>query len=51
MSIEHKTGLREIGGTEQTVADYLTGHPDFLKTTPKYSPSCACRIPAAMRFL
>ncbi|MDE2235833.1 MAG: DUF484 family protein [Gammaproteobacteria bacterium] len=31
MSIEHKTGLREIGGTEQTVVDYLTGHPDFFE--------------------
>lgn len=31
MSIEHKTGLRDMGDLEQTVTDYLVTHPDFFE--------------------
>lgn len=31
MSIEHKTGLRDLGDIEQTVTDYLVMHPDFFE--------------------
>jgi uncharacterized protein len=31
MSIEHKTGLRDMGDLEQTVTDFLITHPDFFE--------------------
>lgn len=32
MSIERKTGLRDLPETEQTVSDYLLTHPEFFET-------------------
>jgi len=31
MSIEHKTGLRDMGDLERTVTDYLVTHPDYFE--------------------
>jgi len=31
MSIEHKTGLRDMGDLERTVTDFLVTHPDYFE--------------------